>query len=213
MHRPVTLTLHPRRIVVAAGTLLAGAALAACASFSPTQTNVPYLQSDGVPANVGPIEARNLLVVAQSTGATGVLSGSIINSGSSPASVTFLTVADSQGSSANGTTLQLGPHQQQVITGVQFTDLKASPGALTGIVLKTTAGLLNVQVPVLLPTGIYSTITATAGPSTATTAATTGSATTATTTTGSATSGTATGTATTTGSATSVGTATTSTTG
>ncbi len=170
MHRPVTLTLHPRRVAVAAGTLLAGAALTACASFSPTQTNVPYIQSDGVPANVGPIQARNLLVVAQSTGATGVLSGSIINSSSSPASVTFLTVADSQGSSTNGTTLQLGPHQQQVITGVQFTNLKAGPGALTGIVLKTTAGLLNVQVPVLLPTGIYSTITATAGPSTATTA-------------------------------------------
>lgn len=200
MHRPVTLTLHPRRVAVAAGTLLAGAALTACASFSPTQTNVPYIQSDGVPANVGPIEARNLLVVTQSTGATGVLSGSILNSSSSPASVTFLTVADSQGSSTDGTTLQLGPHQQQVITGVQFTNLKASPGALTGIVLKTTAGLLNVQVPVLLPTGVYSTITATAGPSTATTAATTGAATS---TTGAAA----------TGSATSAGTATTSATG
>ncbi len=175
MHRPLTpttLTLRPRRAVAVMGTALAGVALASCATFSPTQTNVPYIQSDGVPANIGSIEARNLLVVAQSKGATGVLSGSVINNSASPASVTFLTVADSQGSSTNGTTIQLAAHQQQAIAGVQFPNLPASPGALTGIVLKTSAGLLNVQVPVLLPTGYFSTITATAGPSSATTAPT-----------------------------------------
>jgi hypothetical protein len=175
VHRPLTpttLILRPRRVVTVLGTVLAGAALTSCAMFSPTQTNEPYIPSDGVPANVGPIEARNLLVVAQSKGATGVLSGSVVNSGSSATSVTFLTVADSQGSSTNGTTIQLAPHQQQQLSGVQFPNLPASPGAMTGIVLKTSAGLLNVQVPVLLPTGYFSTLTPTANPSSATSGAT-----------------------------------------
>jgi hypothetical protein len=218
VHRPLTpttLILRPRRVVAVLGTALAGAALTSCAMFSPTQTNEPYIPADGVPANVGAIEARDLVVVAQSKGATGVLSGSILNSGSSATSVTFLTVADSQGSSTNGTTIQLAPHQQQVISGVQFPNLPASPGAMTGIVLKTSAGLLNVQVPVLLPTGYYSTVTATANPSSATitstatatgtaaipgpvpggsaTSATTGNANTGSATTGSATSATTSG--------------------
>jgi hypothetical protein len=175
VHRPLTpttLILRPRPVVAVLGTVLAGAALSSCAMFSPTQTDEPYIPSDGVPANVGDIQARNLLVVAQSKGATGVLSGSVVNSGSSPTSVTFLTVADSQGSSTNGTTIELAPHQQQQLSGVQFPNLPASPGAMTGIVLKTSAGLLNVQVPVLLPAGYFSTLTPTPNPSNGTIPAT-----------------------------------------
>lgn len=182
MHRPVTLTLRlplSRRPLVARGvavavTAAAGAVLAACSTQSPAQTQTPYLPADGIPASIGAVQARDLLVVAQSKGATGVLSGSIINTGAQPVSVTFLTVADSQGSATGGTTIQLAAGQQQRITGVQFPNLQASPGALTGIVLKTTAGLKNVDVPVLLPDGPYSSLTATAGPSTATSTSTAG---------------------------------------
>ena len=184
MHRPVTLTLRlplSRRPLVARGvavavTAAAGAVLAACSTQSPAQTQEPYLPADGIPASIGAVQARDLLVVAQSKGATGVLSGSIINTGAQPVSVTFLTVADSQGSATGGTTIQLAAGQQQRITGVQFPNLQASPGALTGIVLKTTAGLKNVDVPVLLPDGPYSSLTATAGPSTATSTSTAGAA-------------------------------------
>lgn len=185
MHRPVTLTLRlplSRRPLVARGVAVAvtaasGAVLAACSTQSPTQTQEPYLPADGIPASIGAVQARDLLVVAQSKGATGVLSGSIINTGAQPVSVTFLTVADSQGSATGGTTIQLAAGQQQRITGVQFPNLQASPGALTGIVLKTTAGLKNVDVPVLLPDGPYSSLTATAGPSTATSTSTGGATT------------------------------------
>lgn len=175
MDRPVTLTLRLpliRRPLVAQGVTAlvvaaAGVVLAACSTQSPAQTQAPYLPADGVPASIGAVEARDLLVIAESKGATGVLSGSVINTSSNPVALTFLTVAESQnGGDSGGTTIQLAPGQQQRITGVQFADLPASPGALTGIVLKTTAGLKNVDVPVLLPDGPYSTLTATAGPST-----------------------------------------------
>lgn len=177
MHRPATLTLRlPRRRSRAAASLAAaliavtsGAVLGACSTQSPSQTQVPYLPSDGIPATIGAVEARNLLVIAASKGATGVLSGSLINTSAQPVSITFTTVADAQAGGTGGSTVQLAAGRQQQISGVQFPDLQASPGAMTVIVLKTTAGQQNVDVPVLLPDGVYSTVTATAGPTTATT--------------------------------------------
>lgn len=177
MHRPATLTLRlPLRRSRAAASLAAaliavtsGAVLGACSTQSPSQTQVPYLPSDGIPATIGAVEARNLLVIAASKGATGVLSGSLINTSAQPVSITFTTVADGQAGGTGGSTVQLAAGRQQQISGVQFPDLQASPGAMTVIVLKTTAGQQNVDVPVLLPDGVYSTVTATAGPTTATT--------------------------------------------
>jgi len=177
VHRPATLTLRlPRRRSRAAASLAAaliavtsGAVLGACSTQSPSQTQVPYLPSDGIPATIGAVEARNLLVIAASKGATGVLSGSLINTSAQPVSITFTTVADAQAGGTGGSTVQLAAGRQQQISGVQFPDLQASPGAMTVIVLKTTAGQQNVDVPVLLPDGVYSTVTATAGPTTATT--------------------------------------------
>jgi len=89
--------------------------------------------------------------------------------------------------------VQLAAGRQQQISGVQFPDLQASPGAMTVIVLKTTAGQQNVDVPVLLPDGVYSTVTATAGPTTATTTTAASAATAANTDTAAATTGAAAG--------------------
>jgi hypothetical protein len=168
----VTLTLHLRRRGrPALAAVLAGAAAVAvtsCSTQSPPQTQLPYIPADGVPANIGPVQARDLLVVAPSKGAAGVLSGSVVNTSSAPVTVTFLTVAESQSGTASGPSIQLGASQQQRITGVQFASVQDPPGGLTGIVLKTAAGLVNVNVPVLLPNGPYATITSTQAPTTAT---------------------------------------------
>jgi len=201
VHRPATLTLRlPRRRSRAAASLAAaliavtsGAVLGACSTQSPSQTQVPYLPSDGIPATIGAVEARNLLVIAASKGATGVLSGSLINTSAQPVSITFTTVADAQAGGTGGSTVQLAAGRQQQISGVQFPDLQASPGAMTVIVLKTTAGQQNVDVPVLLPDGVYSTVTATAGPTTATTTTAASAATAANTDTAAATTGAAAG--------------------
>lgn len=154
----------------AAGALLAvttGAALTlgACSTQSPMQTQGPYLPADGVPASLGAVQARDLLVVAPSKGATGVLSGSVVNTGSEPVSLTFLSRAESEAGSGAGTTVKLGAGQQQRITGVQLAGLPAAPGDMTDIVLKSSAGEQYVSVPVLLPEGYYSTVTATSAQS------------------------------------------------
>lgn len=168
--RPVTLTLRPHRIriVVPAVALAALTALGACSTQSPTQTTVPYIQADGVPANLGAVEARDLLVLSQSKGAMGVLSGSVINTGTETVTVTFLTRADSEAGSASGASIELGPRQQERIDGVQFAAIADPPGAMTDLVMKTGAGQKYVSVPVLLPDGYYSTMTGTPMPTTAT---------------------------------------------
>ncbi|MDQ2781812.1 hypothetical protein [Lapillicoccus sp.] len=172
MPRPVTLTLRSRPALTAAA-VLALAVLGACSTQSPVQTDAPYLPADGVPAALGAVQARNLVVVAQSKGATGVLSGFIVNTGDDTLSVTFLTRADSEAGKLDGPTVELGPRQQDRIRGVQFAEVPVAPGALTEIVLKSSAGQTYVTVPVLLPDGYYATITATpmstATPTTSTT--------------------------------------------
>lgn len=172
MPRPVTLTLRSRPALTGAA-VVALAVLGACTTQSPVQTNVPYLPADGVPAALGAVQARDLLVVAQAKGSTGVLSGSIVNTGDDTLSITFLTRADSEAGKLDGPTVELGPRQQNRIRGVQFPEVPVAPGALTEIVLKSTAGQTYVSVPVLLPDGYYATITATpmstATPTTSTT--------------------------------------------
>lgn len=190
MPRPVTLTLRlggltspsagPRAkpltailTVTAAGALLG---LAACSTQSPMQTQGPYQPADGVAASLGTVQVRDLVIVAASKGATGVLSGSLINTGPNPVSVTFLGRDQAEAGSDPGTTVQLNAGQQQRITGVQLTGVPAAPGDLTDIVLRSSAGEQYVSVPVLLPEFYYSTVTPTSPQSVSTpTSATTSS--------------------------------------
>lgn len=182
MPRPATLTLRVSSLVRPAtvSALAASLLLAACSTQSPAQTTVPYQSADGVGAQVGKVEARGMVVVAASKGASGVLTGSLINNANDPVTVTFLTADQVQAGATSGATMQLKGREQTQISGVQFANLPTAPGALTSLVLQTpTAGQSFVDVPVLLPDGFYSSITATTAPttssatSTATTSATT----------------------------------------
>ena len=64
--------------------VLAGVALAVvttgCQVNSPVQTDAPYVPADGVPADVGDLAVRDLVLVGDGTG-TAVVSGSAINLG------------------------------------------------------------------------------------------------------------------------------------
>lgn len=186
MHRPATITLRvrpftpgPRRLgrrpaaVLSAVLVAASVSLAACSTQSPTQTNVPYQPADGINVNIGSVDARGLVLVAAAKGAAGVLVGSLINTGSDPVTVTFLTPDQAQTSSSNGPSMQVSASQQVPISGIQFNSVAAAPGDLTNIVLQTKAGQVFANVPVLLPDGYYSSATATAVPTTATATATT----------------------------------------
>lgn len=165
MNRPATFTLRVRRPFAAAG-ILAVAVLGACSTQSPLQTNIPYQPADGIAANSGPVQARNLLVVAAAKGGPGMLSGSLINTGSDPVMVTFFTAAQAQGGSGQGAAVQLRAGEQKLIDSVQLPAVADPPGALTSIVMQTPAGRTVASVPVLLPVEYYATLTPTASATT-----------------------------------------------
>jgi hypothetical protein len=144
-------------------------ALGACSTQSPAQTTVEYQPADGIDVDLGAVQARGLVLVSAAKGAAGVLIGSLINSGSDPVTVTFLTAEQAQGSPPTGPTMQLKGNEQQPIDGIQFPNVPVAPGDLTNIVLQTKAGgQVFANVPVLLPDGYYSSSTPTAVPTTAT---------------------------------------------
>ncbi|HEU4330336.1 MAG TPA: hypothetical protein VFR40_04410 [Lapillicoccus sp.] len=185
MPRPATITLRVspvtsrlrrpgRRPAAALAVVLVGAAaaLAACSTQSPAQTTVSYQPADGVDANLGSVLARGLVLVSAAKDAPGVLVGSLINDGTDPVTVTFLTQAQAQAGEKTGPTMQLKATSQVPISGVQIDSVPAAPGALTTIALSSSAGQVFADVPVLLPDGYYANATATAVPTTATATAT-----------------------------------------
>ena len=207
MRRPVTLSLHTRvvtrRLALLALVVTAALTLSACMITNPYQTVKPYEPSDGVGIQIGDVAAIGLVVVAPSKGATGVLTGSVLNQGVDPVEVTFLTGDQVQAGTTDGPTVSLKGREQQSISGVQFPSVPVAPGALLELVLSTRAGQQNGQIPVLTPELYYSSITATPTSTTTTsgtasatilptTAATPGAASTQTAGTSSATSGTTT---------------------
>lgn len=164
---PTRSVAAPRRRRLASIALAAGAAgslalLGACSVKSPTQTQVPYQPADGVALSSGQVDARNLLIVTQAKGDTGVLSGNLINLSTQDVTVSFSTDSgDGTGKTAG--TVDLGPREQRDITGVEIASVAAAPGALTGLVMTTSAGDAVTQVPVLPPDLYYSTVTPTPG--------------------------------------------------
>jgi len=170
--RPVATTVR-RRAVVAGSVVVGAVLLAGCSVTSPAQTQRRYVPADGVPASVGPVEARDLVVVAAKKGAPGVLSGALTNTGDQPVTVGFLTREEAEsasGSPAAGATVELKAREQKQLTQVVLKQVPVIPGAMTGVVLVTDRGRTLVNVPVLPPQGYYATVTPTAVPSPTTTA-------------------------------------------
>jgi len=192
VNRPVIPTLRTRPLLAAAG-VLALVALGACSTQSPLQTTVPYQPADGVAASNGAVQARDLLVVSSRKDGPGLLSGSVINTGSEPVTVSFLTRADSEAGTGKGTSVQLKGREQKRLEAVQLDKVPDAPGALTAIIISTGAGQSLVNVPVLLPQGPYATLTPTTVATTAATLTPTTVATTAPATSAPATTATATG--------------------
>ncbi len=127
------------------------AILSGCSLFSPVATSYPQIQADGVPLTIEGVEFENLVVVAPSRGAGGVLTGQALNrtrqpievvvsidGGSTPARFTLAPFAG-DGISAMPSNVDLGP-------------VPAPPGATVALVISTAAaGENEVTVPVLPP--------------------------------------------------------------
>lgn len=137
-------------------------ALSGCQVMSPIQTNVPYQPADGVAVDLGDLQIRGLAIVTDAKGAPGVLSGLAINSGSDPVTVTFATGPSAEASARAvipaGTPTRFSGVEGE--TPVTIPSLPAAPGDAIKVIISTPdAGAPTVFVPVLAPTGYYSSIT------------------------------------------------------
>lgn len=147
---PVARRLAPLAVAVAAF------GLAGCQMTSPIQTDVPYTSADGVDVDLQDVQIRNLVVVAESKGGKGTISGSAINRGSQPATITF---AGEGGASA---TFQVPAYRQEQISEgspVSLSAVTGEPGGLATLQVGTgSSGANIVKVPILLPEGYYETL-------------------------------------------------------
>jgi hypothetical protein len=167
--------LRPTRTGLAA-LALAAPVLAGC-GLSPAQTTVPYQPSDGVSAQVGDVQVRNLLVVGSTADAPGVLSGVLVNGGTEQATVT-LAAEGGQPVPVDvppGQSVQLGVQnpsapmlpspQSTTTTYAQLSPVGQPAGAVVPITLSSAAGgSTTVKVPVLAATNEYATLTPTSAP-------------------------------------------------
>ncbi len=166
MRRSLPTPSRAARLVplVAAAGLLAG-----CQVFSPIQTNVPFDPADGVPVDLGEVQIRDLVVVAEAKGGPGTLVGSVNNDGNEAAEITVT------GEGGQPLTLRVPPHQHLSLSTTSRSTLQSvakDPGGMVTLQIATTASGPNiVDVPVLLPNGYYEPFKPTPAPTSTATAA------------------------------------------
>lgn len=137
--------------------------LSGCQVTNPIQTDQPYTPADGVAVDLSKVQIRNLVVVSDRKGGPGTLSGSVVNQGNQPVTVTF---AGEGGANAE---LQVPAYGEESISSsspVTLSTVNADPGGVTTLQVTTQgAGTNIVQVPVLPAQGYYATLAPTASPS------------------------------------------------
>ena len=133
---------------IAAATL-AVAALTGCSVINPITTQMAYDPSDGVSLEIGTVRALNLLVVVEEEGATGVLTGSLHNTGTEDVAVSASIDGDSivTVDVPAGEIVKLGGDQgDNAVTGV----VPVAPGLIATVAFQTPdVGQITGQVPVL----------------------------------------------------------------
>ncbi|HET8987514.1 MAG TPA: hypothetical protein VFN43_03295 [Humibacillus sp.] len=159
-HRPFV----RRAIAIGAGLAVAGVT-AGCQVNNPVTTDIQYAPADGVPANVGELAIRDLVLVGDGTGSVAI-SGNAINKGAEAMTVqiavqpnaTEPATAPPQG----GSELQLGPREQVDLAtkGLQLSGVSSKPGTVVPVsVTSSTGGTTIVSVPVLPAVDHYATVT------------------------------------------------------
>ena len=144
-----------------ATSVAAAAVLSGCQVMSPIQTTVPYQAANGVAVDLGAVQIRDLVVVSRAKGEAGALSGMVVNNGTESVTISFAAAA------SGGSVMAQAPADKQTrLSGVPGTapvtlpSIDAAPGGIVKLTVSTPAGgASEVSVPVLLPDGIYASIT------------------------------------------------------
>lgn len=143
----------------------AALALSACQTQSPIQTDVPYVPADGVPVDLGAVHVRDLVVISGGKDKPGVLSGSVSNDSGQAQRIAF-ALPQGQPVFAEAPAHSEGPLSDG--TQVQLPTVPVNPGdVVTLSVQSPSAPAAVVVVPVLGPSGYYSTLAPTGAPTTA----------------------------------------------
>lgn len=155
--KALTHSHRPRRRLVATASVLASSTLllSACQVISPRQTDVMYDAGDGVSVDVGAVQVRNLLIVADKKDGAGVISAAIGNPTAKDQTVTF---GFEGGAAPAQTTVPAYGEANVSMSGskLQVTGVPGQPGEMVTLQVGTTSGgTAPVQVPVLPPTGDY----------------------------------------------------------
>ena len=146
-----------------AGALVGVGAVSGCSYLSQTTTALEYNPADGVSASVGDVIARNLVVVG-SKGSEGLVSGALVNEGSTSSTVTVSSAGQPQ-----PVTIDVPPGQLVTIGGagsgatVVVGNLKRNAGTIMPIMMSSPAGgQVTVRVPIVPAQFAYATVTPTA---------------------------------------------------
>jgi hypothetical protein len=140
--------------------------LAGCSYLSPAVIATPYAAADGVGLDLPgtAVSLRDFLVVGTAKDAPAAVIGTVVNDGAGPVQVSLQVDPGATGQPSQTlvdvnahSSVQVGPNQKVTMV---IPDLAVAPGAFTGMSAATqTGGRADVSVPVLLPQGVYSSLT------------------------------------------------------
>ncbi len=158
--RPAPARTSALRLAAAVTAAASALLLGGCSTLSPVQTADNVQTANGVAVDLGAVQIRDLVVIAQSEGGPGVLIGQIVNNGTASATVSFAATSGTA-SSSDIVSTDVPPHDSTTLSTasahITLPAVPAAPGAILQLQVHTPdAGVNIVGVPVLLPTGYYS---------------------------------------------------------
>lgn len=117
-----------------------------CGYINPQQTNEQYSPSDGVRADLGPLQLRNMLIVSKDANKPGRVIGAVFNTSSNDATLTISGAGGSQATipvKAKSQTY-LNENSEPVILSTSG----GAPGSMVPVTVKTGSESRTVQFPV-----------------------------------------------------------------